>query len=158
MEIGTLSEEKEHESGFSLKARVDRVIWVSCKSEFIAAFRVGGREKFERERESKGHPWIILIRDGENVAKAFSKSIHPAVPKHSRVRHVPHLHEIENMLDVEADVQVWHAPYSYDIDVKRFLAARVPELCKKEKNSFLESVVSIASTVQKQKDWLTNGK
>jgi hypothetical protein len=149
--------EQEFEAGFSLKARADRVLWVSCKSEEMARFKIGGRQSFERPRQSKGHPWLILIRDGEPIAKAFSKSRNSPLSENKRVSHLPHNHATEEFLDDQADVQLYGAPYAYDIDLERFMKTGFYELCNKEKNTFLEELVARIQKIQSRKDWLTSG-
>jgi hypothetical protein len=149
--------EQEFEAGFSLKARADRVLWVSCKSEEIAKFKIGGRQSFERFRPSKGRPWLILIRDGEPVAKAFSKSRNSPLSENKRVSHQPHNHATEEFLDDEAEVQLYGVPYSYDIDLAKFMQYGFYELCNREKNTFLEMLVARIQKIQSRKDWLNSG-
>jgi hypothetical protein len=153
--------ELESEAGFSLKAKADRIIWVSCKSEDMAKCRIGGRQNLERGRANQGHPWIVLIRDGEKIAKAYSKSRHSRLSSDNVVNHIPHFHSTENLLDEEASVQVSDPPFSYDIELKKFEDAGFHTLCVKEKNSFVEKLVELAQKRQQKKrqiDWINDGR
>ena len=153
--------EQESEAGFSLKAKADRIIWVSCKTEDMAKCKIGGRQNLERGRANQGHPWIVLIRDGEKIAKAFSKSRHSVLSPHNLVTHIPHIHSIENLLDEEASVQVSDPPFSFDIELDKFESAGFHTICVKEKNSFVEKLVELAQKRQQKRrqiDWINDGR